>query len=71
MGEVVRCELKERNAHSHFAVALKKAGIGTVGHQQAEKKSFIAMLLSTKISHLLAIFCVKCKTQKFLTKRYP
>ena len=38
MGEVVRCELKERNAHGHFAVALKKAGIGTVGHQQAEKE---------------------------------
>ena len=34
--EVVRCELKERNVHDPFAVALKKAGTGTAGHQQAE-----------------------------------
>ena len=26
MGEVVRCELEERNAHDPFAVAVKKAG---------------------------------------------
>ena len=36
MGEVVHCELEERNAHDPFAVTLKKAGTGTVGHQQAE-----------------------------------
>ena len=32
MGEVVRCEREERNAHDPFAVALKKTGTGTVGH---------------------------------------
>ena len=36
MGEVVHCALEERNAHDPFAVVLKKAGTGTVGHQQAE-----------------------------------
>ena len=36
MVEVVRCELEERNAHDPFAVVLKKAGTGTVGHQHAE-----------------------------------
>ena len=36
MGEIVCCELKVRNAHDPFAVALKKAGSGIVGHQQAE-----------------------------------
>ena len=33
VGEIVHCELEERNAHDPFAVVLKKAGIGTVGHQ--------------------------------------
>ena len=32
MGEVVYCELEERNIHDSFAMALKKAGTGTVGH---------------------------------------
>ena len=36
MGEIICCELEERNAHDPFAVVLKKAGTGTVGHQQAE-----------------------------------
>ena len=36
MGEVVHCEFKERNAHDPFSVTLKKAGTGTVGHQQEE-----------------------------------
>ena len=36
MSEVLRCELKERNAHNPFAMVLKKAGTGAVGHQQAE-----------------------------------
>ena len=36
MSEVVRCELKERNAHNPFAMVLKKAGTGAVGHQQTE-----------------------------------
>ena len=38
VGEVVCCELKERNTHDPFAVAQKKAGTGTVGHQQPEIK---------------------------------
>jgi len=32
LGEIVRCECEERNAHDPFAVTLKKAGTGTVGH---------------------------------------
>ena len=32
VGEVVRCEHEERNSHDPFAVGLKKAGTGTVGH---------------------------------------
>ena len=36
VGEVVHCELKERNAHDPFSVTLKKAGTGTAGHQQEE-----------------------------------
>ena len=32
MGEIVRCEREERNDHDPYAVVLKKAGTGTVGH---------------------------------------
>ena len=32
VGEIVRCECEERNNHDPYAVALKKAGIETVGH---------------------------------------
>ena len=32
VGEIVRCECKERNNHDPYVVALKKAGIETVGH---------------------------------------
>ena len=28
----MRCEREERNGHDPYAVVLKKAGIGTVGH---------------------------------------
>ena len=32
VGEIVCCEREERNDHDPYAVALKKAGTGTVGH---------------------------------------
>ena len=32
VGEIVCCEREERNDHNPYAVALKKAGTGTVGH---------------------------------------
>ena len=32
VGEIVRCEREERNGLDPYAVVLKKAGIGTVGH---------------------------------------
>ena len=62
MGEVVCCELKERYAHNPFAVVLKKADIGTVGHQQAEIEIFHCHVVTHKNLHSSAIFCVKSKT---------
>ena len=32
VGKIIRCEREERNDHNPYAVALKKAGTGKVGH---------------------------------------
>ena len=70
VGEVLRCECKERNAHDPFAVALKK--LGTVGHQQVEIARDPSLPCGrAQKSQLINNFCVKFKKRKFLTKRYP
>ena len=71
MGEVVHCKLEERNTHDPFAVTLKKAGTGTVGHQQAEIEILHCPVVEHKNLHLSATSCVKFKARKFLNKRYP
>ena len=59
-----------KECYDPFAVALKKAGTGIVGHQQTDIVILHCHVVEHKNLRWLAIFCVKFKKLKFLTKRY-
>ena len=60
VGEVVCCELEERNAHDPLAVTLKTAGTGIGGHQQAEIEILHCHVVA--LASLISNLCLKFKT---------